>query len=390
MSIIKEFSALRPDIKWYQQIMSQPTCTSGISLLQGVLEPKINSGTSLMDLKKHQQAVKKLVKDQYNLFQEAPSIYLYECKSEAGSQIGIWALTSLDDVLHGIIIPHEDTLPHHQEGMRTYRQEVGLEASPILLTYRPSGEINAMIAKLTSRKPQIDFCQDGANHRLWCITSQNMIIHLKKAFEKITKVYVADGHHRLGSAASMHENSHQFISTLYVSTSDIGCKQFHRLIKSDKEVSSEDFFTGLSLHFDVTTRSWNGSYIPEGRYQFGLFFKGKWYQVDLKPNEIGLRSKTDVEILQSQILGPLLGIVDPRTDERLTNYPADQWKMLMAESLQGNAIVFTLYPMGIEELIRRAESKISLPPKSTYILPKVPFGLLLYNPKFNDKKEIIT
>jgi uncharacterized protein (DUF1015 family) len=387
MSTIRPFNAIRPNEGWYEDLLG---ITGGqqdkISLLKKLLEPRGETEAESWKLKNHLFSLETLLQRGNYIIDESCSMYVYERESSSGSQFGIWVLTSLQDLEDGKILKHEQTLSGHEERLRMYRREVGLEGSPVLLTYHRQPEISWLIENSANCTPEIDFFYEGSQHRLWSVKDEASIVAFQVAFAKLENVYVADGHHRLASAACLHRIDPQWITTLYVPAGQLNCSAFHRMVLPGNQFSDIAFLKTVSQYFHITTIAPNHPFVPSTSHCLGLRYKDQWYQLDLKEELSQLKDEPDVRILQDKILEPIFGIRDPRTDPQLISWPASKWNEMLEHGTTLEAILFILHPLSVSELLQQAEKYAVLPPKSTYIEPKVPYGLLLHNDKITDKK----
>ncbi|WP_316834330.1 DUF1015 domain-containing protein [Pedobacter nutrimenti] len=375
---IKAFNAMHPDPAWYNSIMSG---TTERQHFRQTLEPVQNDSVSFDACKVNLNTLKNLGKYKQ---EEVSGIYIYEKETAYGSQFGVWVLTSLEDMISGNIVTHERTLEEREDRLKAYRKGLGLEGSPILLTYRKDSTMTQLIEKVAAFPPIVTLIQDRCNHKVWKIRSQETILEFTSAFQNIKQAYVADGHHRLAVAAAEHHVSPQWISTLYVSSGQISCREFHRMVCPESPLDTNLLLEKLSKQFYISEVPNNVAYKPSRSHRFGMQHKCTWYQLDLKPEYIN--ELLDVQILQEMVLSPLFGIHDPTTDQRLRNFPANKWEdLLNVQQEEPESITFTLFPMSAEALIQQADKQHDLPPKSTYIEPKVPFGLLLYQNETTEK-----
>jgi uncharacterized protein (DUF1015 family) len=195
---------------------------------------------------------------------------------------------------------------------------------------------------------------------------------LKKAFAGIDTVYLADGHHRLASAGSGQ------ISTLYLSTDQLRISAFHRVVVPSQEIDQVQLFKYLNQHFFMSEAWNNHAILPAERHKMGMLINGSWYHLVAKN---GLADRVDAALLQDLVLAPVFGIADPATDPRLKclGGKGALTELLTFCNADPAAIAFTLAPLSIKELIRVADAGEVLPPKSSWIDPKVPYGLLLYH-----------
>jgi uncharacterized protein (DUF1015 family) len=367
MATIQAFRAIR-----------QVTGGSTIEMdLKAWLEPGLNYGAGL---KPYLQTFKRLLKDNVYLREEEPAMYVYENYSDSGIQRGIWALTSVADYTRGSIILHEQTLSEHEDKIRAYRRYIGLEGDPVLLCYYHQPEIDQLMKRVTETQEAESVIHEGIIHRLWKVTAAADIEALQQAFNGLTKVYLADGHHRLAAAAGMQQEEQQWISSLYVATDQLRIREFNRLVLPEAPVPAAELFELIYRFFHVSAIPNNKPYQPDHKHRLGMCLDGQWYQLDLKADQYVLQQETDTVILQEYLLKTFFKINDPRTDPRLHTFSPDNgWEKLLKELKETkSAIAFTLFPMTVAQLIEHADRQKPLPPKSTWIEPKIPYGLLMY------------
>lgn len=372
MASIQPFRAIRPSSAHIDPVY-----------LQDKLEPGLGQAKEMDDCLDYLR--KLLASGQYTL-EKNPAIYVYETTLGAESQTGIWALTDLEDSKERGIITHEHTLPENEEQIKLYREQVGLEGAPILLTYHPQQEITELIELVKTTHVPECFYHVQQYHRIWQVTLDTLISQFQEAFLKLKSVYVADGHHRLAAAVAMHKNKEQFISTLYIPTDELKIRAFHRMIVPEADTLPDLLTATISKYYYISAIPNNRPYFPDQMNRVGLYVQGFWYQLDLKKEQASLSVTPDVMVLQEKVLEPVFGIEDPRTDPRLYSFPSLEGSEEFLQSIQAEpvAIAFTLFPMTIRQLIEQAESQVALPPKSTWIEPKVPFGLLMHCTAMND------
>lgn len=310
---------------------------------------------------------------------ENAAIYIYETSIFCGSQIGVWALTDLNDFGNGKIITHENTLSENEDGIRNYRENVGIEGSPILLSYYCDGSIASLIQFIrTTCQPEC-FSYKGQINKIWKVDSPLLISSFTEAFRELDKVYLADGHHRLAAAWQLNRRSKQLISSLYVPLNQLKIREFNRVVVDGETISGNGFLELIDRYFYKSAIPYNKPYRPDKIHRFGLCYQGLWYQLDLRADQY-LTDKLDVNILQDYILHSAFDIQDPRADKRLISFgPEEDWKVLLDYlNDEKSAIAFTLYPIEMDVFVAHADKMIILPPKSTWIEPKIPFGLIMY------------
>ena len=389
MANIKAFRALRPNGEQINnRFIAHAKVGQGKEMLEikKMLEPKKGTPMVFENIQTYDSNLNELIDAGLYHQEKEPAIYIYELEINHRKQYGVWVMTDIEDLLNGAMITHENTLAEREARLIGYRKDVGLEGSPVLLTYRPHAEINNLVENVIKSQQPIVFSIGKKEHRIWKIKDMPLIEKFRDAFQNIERFYVADGHHRLAAAEKLHKTKPQWITALYVPSNQIKISEFNRLIIPDKEVSKIELFSVLEKYFYISPIPGNVPFRPNKLHCFGIFYNNKWYQLDLKADEASLYHETDVAILQHKILQPVFNIDNPSANPCLFSYPANQWdEMLAVIKSNPNAVAFSLYPMNVDQLIGQVENKVTLPPKSTFIEPKIPFGLLLYSHKLDEE-----
>lgn len=320
--------------------------------------------------------------------EQKPGIYVYEIVHPKYRQTGIWCLTALSDYTSGKIKTHELTFTDSVRRMRNYREHTGLEGSPVLLTYTPSIAINRIIAKTRKTVAKNTLGDRSCFHRIWKIEDEPTKRILTKAFAAISMVYLADGHHRLASAAKLRAKQIEegkpvfdYISSLYIATDQLSIKEFNRVVLPEKPVNMIKLFRDLAKDFTIRKKVGNHSFQSRRQHLMGMYCQGNWYYLEPKaipPN--GIAAGLDASILQKQLLAPLFEINDPATDTRLKYIGGESALEELVDMLKihPEAIAFTLCPLTNQQLMDVSDANEILPPKSTWINPKVPYGLLMH------------
>jgi uncharacterized protein (DUF1015 family) len=308
---------------------------------------------------------------------EQPGIYIYEIVHRNYRQTGIWAMTSIRDFFDGKIKLHEHTIADSERRICNYRKHTGLEGSPVLLTYQPDITINRIIAETCANTRKSTVGNRKSLHRIWKIGDSETLHKLTAAFTQVETVYMADGHHRLASTArlALESGSDVYISSLYIAADQLRIMEFYRVVIPDTAVNDADLFSRLGELFTIVPSEGNLPVKPTSANILGVCIHGKWHKLHAK-----LPAALDVVLLQDEILAKVFRINDPRNDTRLLciggeNAMEETLALLKAEP---SAIAFTLFPISVKQLISAADAGQILPPKSTWIDPKVPYGLLMY------------
>jgi uncharacterized protein (DUF1015 family) len=321
--------------------------------------------------------------------EQTPGIYVYEVVHKAYRQTGIWALTSLDDYRMGAIKIHELTFANSIRRLTSYRKNTGLEGSPVLLAYPPDITINRIIAELRANNQKVTYGNEHGLHHLWKIENPELQQKLIDAFATVPRVYLADGHHRIESSALLAAEQlakglpvFDQISSLYMATDQLRIEEYNRVVIPSEAVEKEAFFDQLKQHFDIHLSKQPAQ--PKALHKLGLLFAGQWYELTARPHTYMNKSAAtilDAHILQELVFEPIFGIEDPKTDPRLKcaggEMAMDEIGAIIKDHPDG--IVFTLCPLSVEQLIAVADAGEILPPKSTWIVPKIPYALLLHH-----------
>ncbi|WDF77157.1 DUF1015 family protein [Mucilaginibacter sp. KACC 22773] len=315
-----------------------------------------------------------------------PCMYVYEVGHGLNKQTGIWAVTSLEDPIK----THELTFDESVRRIRNYRAQTGLEGSPILLTYPPDRRVNAIITEAKCGLPDVHYENPSGTHHLWRVDSPEILRQLTDTFAEINDVYLADGHHRKRSAKLLLKEQraagsplYETISALYMSTSELRIRQYYRAVIPEQPVDKGWLFKQLQPDFCIKHTCDNEPVEPWAEKQMGLYIGGEWYHLTARPDTAVSRNMNgllDVSILQDHILARLFQILDPGTDPRLKHAGGEKAIAEMEAIFRAHprAIGFTLFPMTVEQLTKAADEGFNLPPKSTWIDPKIPYGLLLF------------
>jgi len=403
MANIQPFRAIRSNPFYADQLVFtslQVESVSGDETKDGMLAPLkhlLETGARLRPETPEGQAkafqdikdtLKTLLESDKLWLEQAPGIYVYEVEHKTYRQTGIWALTSLDDYTQGNIKIHELTFGDSIRRLTNYRRNTGLEGSPVLLAYHPDITINRIIAETIKNNKKITYGNEHGLHHIWKIEDQEKQQRLIDAFARIKTIYLADGHHRLESsvllAAEQRANGvteFDQISSLYMATDQLRIEEYDRVVLPPGKIEKDSFFSQLKQHFDIHPS--NQQVQPRKAHHFGMYFEKNWFELKSKSelyNKQNAVSNLDAYILQETVLAPIFGIEDPKTDQRLKcaggEMAMDEINAIL--NVYPEAIVFTLCPMSVEQLIEVAEAGEILPPKSTWIVPKIPYALLLH------------
>jgi uncharacterized protein (DUF1015 family) len=322
--------------------------------------------------------------DLINLFgcalENRPSIYIYEFHGEGKTMRGVWAKTDLSETLTETIKRHEETVSSKVASLKTDKGKGKIEKSPILLVYQEDDHLSTLIDFVVGQQQPLESEWSQLGHFLYQVADDKLIGKFCAEFAKLNQVYLADGHHRLEAAYALQKMVPQQISSLFVSAQSISIAAFHRLIHGI-DISHTTLMEKLKKYYYVSKIPNNKPYKPDKRNRMGLCFEGEWYQLDLNTDLTELSQRPDTAILQDMILAPVLGVTKPKEDDRLNCFPDGKWDKFLAELETSTvSIGFSLYPMTVDEFVATAEKGRFLPPKSTWIEPKIPQGFMASSP----------
>ncbi len=318
--------------------------------------------------------------------------YLYELTMDGRSQTGIVACTSVDDYVSGVIARHENTREDKEQDRICHVDVTDAHTGPIFLAYRSDAELSKQMELIKSGQPLYDFtAEDGISHRVWRIEDSANICTIHERFGQIPKLYIADGHHRAASAVKVglkrraeypnytgEEPFNYFLSVIFPDD-QLMIMPYNRVVRDLNGHDPEDFLNQVKQCFKVEPLEI--AYQPEKPRQMGMYLAGVWYKLTVKPELVcddpvkGL----DVSLLQDNLLEPVLGIKDPRTDSRI-QFVGGIRGLTELERLakEGVAVAFSMYPTSIGELFSVADAGLLMPPKSTWFEPKLRSGLFIH------------
>lgn len=325
--------------------------------------------------------------------EEKKVYYIYELTMDGRSQTGIAACASIDDYQNAHIKKHENTREEKEEDRIRHVDTCNAQTGPIFLAYRAKAEIDAVVGRLKQELPEYDFTSpDGVIHRLWVVREDQDIETVCRGFAEIDSIYIADGHHRAASAVKVglkrrseapfcsgEEEFNFFLSVLFPHN-QLLILDYNRVIKDLNGLSGEEFLAVLSEKFVV--EKVQQAYKPQKKGTMGMYLEGGWYCLTAKPAILQSHpvDGLDVALLQNEILAPILGIRDPKTDKRIDFVGGIRGLSELELRCQTDMkLAFSMYPTSIEELFEVADAGLLMPPKSTWFEPKLRSGILIHD-----------
>ncbi len=325
--------------------------------------------------------------------EDKPMYYIYELTMNGRVQTGIVACASIDDYQNQIIKKHENTRADKELDRIHHVETCQAQTGPIFLAYRSNPQLQEIIIRTKKEHPLYDFAsEDGILHRVWCVFADTDISAIQVIFHSISEIYIADGHHRCASAVKVglkkrdqnpnftgDEEFNYFLSVLFADE-ELMIMDYNRVIKDLNGLSPMQFIEAVSNVYNILSKGTNCQK-PTKKGQVAMFIDNTWYLLEIKdcyqnnhPVE-GL----DVAILQDHVLSPILGIEDPKTDQRIDFVGGIRGIEALENRVKTDSkVAFAMYPTSIHELFAVADANMLMPPKSTWFEPKLRSGLFIH------------
>ena len=319
--------------------------------------------------------------------------YLYELTMDGRSQTGIVACASIDDYANNVIKKHENTRADKEQDRINHVDICNMQTGPIFLAYRTDATLKTITKTVKENAPVYDFIsEDGIGHKVWVIADSAQVAAIQKQFAEMNAVYIADGHHRCASAVKVglkrraenpgytgEEEFNYFLSVLFPDD-ELHIMDYNRVVKDLNGCSVEEFISKVEASFTVEKAAVS-PYKPSKKGTFGMYLEGEWYCLTAKDKILSEDAVKglDVSLMQDYILGPILGITDPKTDKRIDFVGGIRGLKELERRVQTDMkVAFSMYPTSIGELFAVADAGMLMPPKSTWFEPKLRSGLFLH------------
>jgi len=349
--------------------------------------------------------LRKLIADGVMKQDDTPCYYVYKLRMGDHVQVGVVAAASAEEYEKDLIKKHEFTRPDKENDRMTHIDNLNAQCGPVFLTYRANAKIDAIIDKAMQETPEYDFVGDyDVQHTLYVISDAAEVEALRKAFEAVPALYVADGHHRSAAGTRVAkarrdanpnhtgEEEYNFWLSVIFPDNQMKILDYNRVVKDLNGYTAETLMTEIEKKFDLElcakgctgcSSCADGVYKPEGLHNFGMYLGGQWYKLTAKTGTFDANhpiQSLDVSILQENLLNPLLAIKDPRTDKRV-NFVGGIRGLGELEKLVNSReyeVAFAFYPTSIEQLLAVADAGEVMPPKSTWFEPKLASGVVVH------------
>lgn len=404
MAVVKPFKAVRPTADKAHLVASRSYVSYTKNQLRSKLHENpysflhiIHPDLGAHKLHKAENLEKRfeLVKNKYHEFiheeilvrEEKPCFYIYRQIKAGHPFTGLIAAVSVDDYNNGKIKIHEQTLSKRESTFTKYLDVTDINAEPVLLMSDRSSELEAIYAKYLDERPTYDFTTTNRDrHQLWIVDENSDIQAIENIYANIDALYIADGHHRSASSASLCERRRKeakeysgtepwnYFLGYILDENTVRIYEFNRLVKDLNGMERVAFISKIEEHFYVNEAPEN--FTPSQKGEFSMYLDKTWYALNLKiHNDI-----LDAQVLSELILTPILGIKDLRKDKRVSfiEGPKGPTEMKLLVDKKQYQVAFGLYPVAISELKHVADNHGTMPPKSTWVEPKLRSGLIVY------------
>ena len=302
-------------------------------------------------------------------------------------QTGVVAVVGVDDYDAGRVRIHEFTRPDKEDDRVAHIDALDAQDEPVFLLSRRSSDVDEIVSRVVALEPEVDLVsRDGVSHTLWALDDPAEVAALRRAFAEAGDLYVADGHHRSAAASRVHAmrsgeaGDHDAFLAVVFPIDDVHVMAYHRVVADLHGMSPEEFLVALDESgFDVTPA--DSAVTPARAHEFGVRLDGDWYVARARDvDQVDPLARLDVSVLQDRVLGPLLGIGDPRTDSRIAFVGGIRGADEVGRLVDSGRfeVGFSLFPTSAEGLVAVADTGAVMPPKSTWFEPKLASGLFLH------------
>lgn len=357
------------------------------------IRTKPGSKERLLKVKQH---FKKFVREKIFLREESPCYYLYRQIKDGNEYLGIIACTSIDDYIDGVIKIHEQTLTQREEKLKDYLEVCEFNAEPVLFCYPNDKIIDEVSEEISKSRPDYDFTTtDKVRHTVWVISSRKTVKLIAERFQNIPHIYIADGHHRSASSALLGklrrstrksytgEEAFNYYLGVFFPEDHLKIFDYNRIVKDMNGLSLNELLNRLRPNFEIAEVA-EDDYKPKHKHEISMYADGKWFSLKVKNTVYNPKhpiDSLDAAILTNYILSPIFDIHDLKTDKRIAFVPGVKGSLALKKQVdEGKAMIaFGLYPVTMEHLKWIADTNNIMPPKSTWVEPKMRSGLLIYS-----------
>ncbi len=414
MAVFKPFKALRPTPEYASRVAALPydvmNSEEAKVMVEGNPYSFLHIDKAEIDLPestylysdevyaKANENLKKFESDGVLKADESPCFYVYRQIMDGREQTGLVGCADVDDYINNRIKKHELTRADKEADRIRHVDTCDANTGPIFLCYKGQSEIDNIINEYKKGTPVYDFVtEDGIANTVWVIDDASVCNKLSALLSEVGDFYIADGHHRCASAVNVAkmrreqnpdyngtEEFNFFLAVLFPAES-LAIMDYNRVVKDLNGNTKDEFIDKISTAFDVGKAPCDGAYHPEAKHTFGMYIDNEWYKLTAKEgtfDENNPVDQLDVSILQKNLLTPILGIGDPRTDKRIDFIGGirglGELERRVATDME---LAFSMYPTTLDDLMNIADANMIMPPKSTWFEPKLLSGLFIHKLK---------
>ena len=328
--------------------------------------------------------------------EKTPSYYLYRTRQEDYSTYGVFCATSTADYRQDVIRKHEETLSFRETLFADYLQTVKFNAEPVLLTYPDQPDLDILFTSIMGEEPEYFFTTtDRVTHQLWVISDPDLISEIRQGFETVKTLYIADGHHRSASSdllarrmqkgkeSDIPQGAYGSFMSYLIPESQLRIRSFSRLLSGIGDRNPDEILIGLDRFYRIQERG-TTPFEPTEKHEFSMYIQGVFYGLKLRKHAYSFSDPLDAldsQILYKTVLEPLFGVTDLRHDSRI-HYMCAPMNALKIKKMVDKGVYdigFGMTPVNVEELKAISDAGLKMPPKSTFIEPKLPSGLTIYD-----------
>ncbi len=410
MSVLRPFKAIRPKKENAAAVAALPYDVMNSEEAREMVKGKpysflhidkaevdLPKDTYIYDEKvylKARENLDKLSEDGICMQETEPKLYIYRQIMNGRAQTGIVGCAAIDDYMNNVIKKHELTRADKEADRINHVDYCDANTGPIFLTYRGTAAIDIIVEKYATGEAEYDFTTaDGIRNTVWVIDKKEDIDALVSAFKDIPYIYIADGHHRAASAVKVGMKRRQanpdyngteefnFFLAVYFKSDDLAIMDYNRLIADYNGKTKDTLLNEISHNFDIEKYD-SGAYRPEEKHTFGMYIDNEWYKLTAKYgtfDENDPVARLDVSILQKNVITPIFGILDPRTDKRIDFVGGIRGLGELERRCRIDMkIAFSMFPTTLDDLMDIADAQKIMPPKSTWFEPKLLSGLFIH------------
>lgn len=325
---------------------------------------------------------------------KTPCFYIYKQVMNGRPQVGIVGCASIDDYANNVIKKHEKTLAKKEKDRIRHVDATNANTGPIFLTYRKSSPINMAVSLwMNEHDPVYNFVADDVAQTVWVVDDVEVINRISSLFKNVSSLYIADGHHRCASAVHVGEmrrqanpnytGSEEFNFFLAVAFPDeeLEIMDYNRVVKDLNGLSFDEFLSRLYDKFEVKKEE--SQFRPHEKHTFGMYYDKEWYSLKAKKsiiNENDVVARLDVSILQDNVLDSILGIKDPKNDDRIDFIGGIRGLTELERRAKSDMkLAFSMCPTTTGDLMAISDAGKIMPPKSTWFEPKLLSGLFVHH-----------